>query len=280
MEADDANSAMDIGAASHALFLENDISRFVMVEADDWRTKAAKEQRDAAHAEGKIPLLEHQGAKVRAIAHASHKAVSSCDELTEIFDGAMIEQVCLWQEGDDWCRARPDLVSADRKVVINYKTTGASAAPSSFGSTIVKSGYHVQAYHHARGIMAETGVMPTYLWLAQETDPPYAASILGASPALMELAAMQWRYAIELWRNCLASNEWPAYPSRVCWVEPKSWDVENFMARPDVQVVQSDLVTCQCMTESGVCGSREGVTDSNGVWVCTKHVKTLEEIFG
>ena len=37
---------------------------------------------------------------------------------------------------------------------------------------------------------------------------------------------------------------------------------------------------CQCMTTEGKCGSREGVTDCNGVWVCTKHVKTLEEIFG
>ena len=37
---------------------------------------------------------------------------------------------------------------------------------------------------------------------------------------------------------------------------------------------------CQCMTENGVCGSRDAVTDQLGVWMCAKHVKTLEEIFG
>ena len=49
-------SKFDIGNACHALLLEGeDIAE--VVEADSWRTKAAKEKRDEIYAAGRTPLL-------------------------------------------------------------------------------------------------------------------------------------------------------------------------------------------------------------------------------
>ena len=51
------SNKMDIGTIAHGLLLEGDESRIVLIEAEDWRTKEAKEQRDQAYADGKVPLL-------------------------------------------------------------------------------------------------------------------------------------------------------------------------------------------------------------------------------
>ena len=51
------SSKMDIGTIVHGLVLEGDESRLVIVEADDWRTKVAKETRDAARLAGLVPVL-------------------------------------------------------------------------------------------------------------------------------------------------------------------------------------------------------------------------------
>ena len=228
----DRSNAMDLGCACHAMFLEHDQSRIVVVEAEDWRTKAAKEERDQAYAEGKIPLLTEQFETAKAIVEQSFLALARCEEVQELAPVKVLpitEQVCLWQEGETWCKARPDFVSGDYKVVLNYKTTKASADPASFGTgMLIRSGYHVQAYHHARGVFSDTGVNPACVWLVQETDPPYAASILGMSPALQALAESQWKYALGVWRNCIQSGHWPGYPDRVCWVEPKPWDLDRW----------------------------------------------------
>ncbi len=45
--------------AAHSLML-GDPQDFVIVEADDWRTKEAKQPRDEAYAAKKIPLLVNQ----------------------------------------------------------------------------------------------------------------------------------------------------------------------------------------------------------------------------
>lgn len=231
----DRSNAMDMGCACHALFLEQDESRFVVIEADDWRTKAAKEARDQAYADGMIPLLAKQHEEACKIVEQSLLAIKRCTELADlapIQEHPLAEQVCLWQEQGTWCKARPDLVSADRKVVLNYKTTKANADPESFGTgMLIRSGYHVQAYHHARGVQAEAGESIDCVWLIQEVEPPYAASILGMSPALHQLAESQWLHALGLWRECLRTNQWPAYPSRVCWIEPPPWMLDRWGGR-------------------------------------------------
>lgn len=37
---------------------------------------------------------------------------------------------------------------------------------------------------------------------------------------------------------------------------------------------------CQCMTENGVCGSREGVADVDGIWLCERCAAAMAQVFG
>jgi len=136
---DDGSSAADMGSAAHAMLLGGE-ERIVFVEAKDWRTKAAQETRDAARAAGQIPILEWHRKDLAAAVHAALDALS---DASIDFDPAQAEQTAIWQEGDLWCRARPDLIAPTARMVIDYKTT-ANAAPAAWiRSTLVGAGYHI-----------------------------------------------------------------------------------------------------------------------------------------
>src|ERR1019366_772229 len=69
---DESSSAMKLGSLIHALVLGNGPD-FAVIDADDYRTKAARELRDTALEDGFIPILakEHaQGEKVSAAVKA------------------------------------------------------------------------------------------------------------------------------------------------------------------------------------------------------------------
>jgi hypothetical protein len=60
------SATFDVGTAAHAMLLEGtDVC--IAVDAPDWRTKAAKEQRDAIRQIGRIPLLIEQWDRVNEL---------------------------------------------------------------------------------------------------------------------------------------------------------------------------------------------------------------------
>lgn len=229
-------TAMDIGTAAHSLFLQDDASKLVVIEAEDYKTKDARVERDLAYLAGKVPLLRKQYLQVWRICEASWGAWSA-SELVNVKGTA--EQTVLWTEGETsklWCRSRPDFIANDYAIIINYKTTATNAEPDAFGSGyLIRGGYHVQAYHHIRGIEVLTGIQPKYIWMVQEVDPPYACSFIGMSPSLQALAEAQWSHAMTIWRECLLSDKWPGYPSQVCWIEAPVWAAKRWCERPDVE---------------------------------------------
>lgn len=245
----EANTAMDIGTAAHALFLESDDRRIVVVAAGDYRTKAAQAAREEARKAGLIPLLGKHYDVARAVADASCDAWNACSELDGLFKKRLAERTLLWKEdeaGKLWCRARPDLLSDDHTLEVQYKTTGMSAEPDSFGSGyLIRGGYHLQAYHHCRGVEEikryETKRQTRCIWMVQEINPPYGCSFIGMSPSLRALAESQWEHAFGVWRTCLESGDWPAYPDRICWVDAPNWQLKRWTERPDVSNVDGVL---------------------------------------
>lgn len=235
---EDASKAMDLGAAVHAMLLDHDESRIRLINAENYRTKAAREERDEAHEADLIPLLTRQMDKAMRVRDASREAIAACEELGWIVTepkSVDVEQTLLWRDGDIWCRARPDVIAKDRSVIVNYKTTATNAEPGAFGNGyLIRGGYHIQAYHHLRGVEVLTGQKAKYVWIVQEVEPPYATSFIGMGPSLEALGEQQWSHALILWRECLQSGEWPGYPNQVCWIDAPVWYTQKWCERPDV----------------------------------------------
>ncbi|HEY4658430.1 MAG TPA: hypothetical protein VIH11_02865, partial [Gemmatimonadaceae bacterium] len=82
----------------------------------------------------------------------------------------------------------------------------------------------------------------SFVFMVQETDPPYAVSFVGLSPEWEAFADQKLRHALALWRHCVETDRWPSYPSRVCWAEPPAWAVTQFVARVPVLGSTADTV--------------------------------------
>lgn len=224
---------LDIGTAAHALLLE-DRNVIAVVDAPDWKTKRAQEERDQARAAGMVPLLVHQAAEVTAMVAAARDQLAAHRADPPLFADGRAEQTLVWQEGDITCRARLDWLRDDRAAIDDYKTTGRSANPAAYsGRTLYELGRDVQAAFYLRGVRALTGAEAAFRWAIQETTPPYALSVVAPGPAVLALAGKKVEYAIHRWRQCLDSGQWPGFPDEVCYADLPPWEEAAWLEKEE-----------------------------------------------
>lgn len=225
------SEAFDLGTAVHAYLLEG-ADNFAIIDAPDWRTKAAKEARDAAREEGKVPLLAHRWADVRGMAAAARESFKSCERPTPLTAGAP-ERTLIWREGPVWCRARLDWLHDDHRTIDDLKSTSVTANPEVWTRTLFNTGYDLQAAWYLRGLKAVTGQDARFRFVVIETTPPYACSLIGLSPEALMLAEKKCLMALELWAACLETNVWPGYPTRVCYAELPGYEEARWLAKEE-----------------------------------------------
>jgi len=207
----------DIGTAAHAILLEGEAAVEVVV-ASDWRTRDAREQRDAARAAERIPLLASVFDEVQAMVAAVREQLAEHHAEPPLFTDGQAEQTLVWEEpGGVMCRARLDWLRHDRTAVDDLKTTSRSANPEAYSRALFSVGGDVQAAFYVRAVQELTGETPEFRWVVVETQPPFALSVVAPGPDVLSIGASKVRYAIETWRRCLASDSWPGYPSEICW---------------------------------------------------------------
>ena len=195
-----------------------------VIEADDWRTKAAKEERDEARAASLIPILAKDMETVRKMVEiATTKIFTS--EFCEAWMEATPEQTLLWEENGIWFRSRPDKLTPDGRVYFDYKTVAGTAHPAKFAKgPVISHGYDLQAALGKRGVKSLLQQERcTVIFIVQEINEPYAVSFVSLSPQFISIAAERLELAIYQWTKCRTSNHWPSYPERVAYVDPPSY---------------------------------------------------------
>ncbi len=222
--------AFDIGTAAHAYLLEGDEDAVVVIDAEDYRTKAAKEARDAARAAGKVPILAARWADVKQMTMAVMTQLAEHPRPVPLTAGSA-EQTLVWQEGETWCKARLDWLHDDLSAIDDLKT-GENANPDAWTrGPLFSLGYDVQAAWYLRGLKAVTGKDSTFRFVVTETRPPYAVSVIGLGPDVLQLAEKKIRRALVLWRACLETGRWPGYPSQTCYASLPPWVEAAYLER-------------------------------------------------
>jgi hypothetical protein len=224
------SSRFDLGSAAHMMLLERRSDQIVIVNADDWRKKEAKEARDSARANGQTPVLARHYDLMNEMVAAAYAFIATT-ELNGIFELGHAEQTVIWQEGETWCRARPDLLSADRRIIVDYKTTE-NAEPEAFIRQIGRMSYDLQAEWYVRGVKSVTGQEPVFVFLVQEISPPYACSLVSLSNAYRAIGQSKVSRALTTWMACIASKQWPAYSTRIAYAEPSPWQIPEVDDNP------------------------------------------------
>lgn len=221
------NRQFDLGHAAHRLVLGVG-QDLVPIPADNYQTKAARESRDAAYADGKTPLLPAEHQLVTAIA----EAVLSHPVAGVLFQPGtgQPEQSMFWVDDElgVWRRARLDWLryrGAGRLIVPDLKTT-MSAEPGHLSRAMHQFGYYQQAAWYLDGVRAlglDGGEPPAFVFVFVEKTPPYLVTVCEPDPEALHWGGVLNRRAVDLYRRCRATDTWPGYADRVIPVGLPRW---------------------------------------------------------
>lgn len=251
---DDSNES-DIGTIAHSIFLEQSEAKVAVINPEDhpaekggaipsgWTNKSIRRARDAARASGLIPVLAPQMAQIRAMARAATEYVTTLAStepaLYSAFceaGGSEAEATFTWTEDGTLCKMRPDLISTDRRLIVNYKTTATSVNPDRWGrSQMIGAGHYIGAAWYRRGMRALQEIEPDYVYLVQSTAPPFPCSLVGVSPAAFELGGQKAAEGLKRWQRCVAENRWPGYVPRVVYPDIPAWEFEQWEVEMQMQ---------------------------------------------
>jgi hypothetical protein len=219
----------DRGSACHELLLEQSEARICVCDYDDWRTKAAREEKAFARANGQYPLLKHQLDGARAMAKRAREFVAT-SELAGIFDKGKPEQAVIWKEDGIWCRSKTDWLSTTlfpgRTITLDYKTTGLSRKAWMKG--IGYENRDIQACLYPRGLSILGYPKPEFIWLVQQVAAPYSCWLVGMSEPRKEIGNWKVERAVALWGKCSKANEWPDYDPRIAYSMPEISESKEF----------------------------------------------------
>lgn len=222
----------DFGHAVHALILGKG-QEVVIIDADSWRTKEAREQRDAAHAAGKTPLLAKTYLEAKAVADAvlTDPHVGPWFTQGEGFN----ELSAFATDPDTGCpiRARADRLTETPDGVariLDIKTTGKDVHAWDLGGyygTVASLGYHQAADMYER-VFALNGINATYTLVFVTVDKPYRIKVA-------VLDAETKREGARL--NALAMREFVTRTESGDWTCPEPHQITvSIFHRPDQEI--------------------------------------------
>lgn len=207
----------NFGKAAHKIALGTG-PELVLIDADNYRTKAAQEAKREALAEGNIPLLpdEYDDAQAMVAALVEHPLAG---ELFRPGRGKP-EQALFRQDPQTgvWLRSLLDWLpdpTGSRMVLPDYKTA-ASADDESLEREIYRWGYYLQGAFYSDMVLglglAEEVV---FVLVVQEKTPPYLVRVVQLDATNIRLGRQQYRRAIDTYAECSANDHWPGYPAEV-----------------------------------------------------------------
>lgn len=206
--------AFDMGHAAHKLVLGAGPD-IVSVDADSWRTNAAKAQAEEVRAAGGVPLLAADFTTVTAMADAlrEHPIASALFE-----PGSGHPEVSMFWTDEQTgvnLRARPDWLPdprGDGRVIIPDYKSAVSAEPDKFAKTAADFGYHQQAAWYCDGVTAlDLGDDPLFVFVVQEKTPPYLITVIQLDAEALRIGRALNRQAIDLYAECDRTGVWPGY---------------------------------------------------------------------
>ena len=229
------DKAKAIGNAAHKLMLGRG-KDLAIICSNDFRNKAAKEERDAAYSAGLEPVLEKHLETATEMTAAALSQISQIPGCVHAFDKAAgdSEVVAVACEEGLWLRTMIDWITPDLREVWDFKTSGMSASPYATGRLMASAGWHVQAAMHERildAIDPDSAGRRRFFYVCQENETPYALTVNEIGESALTIGRKQIQYAVDAWRRCLQCNSWPAYPQRIIIPELPAWSESGWMDR-------------------------------------------------
>ena len=191
-----------------------------VIQADSYRTNAAKEARDAAFATGATPILADNFAELRICADAVLAQLRDDPDAASFFAPGKSEAIAICRIGPVWCRAMVDrLPDAEGAPLWDLKSTGQSARPEDWERALAKRYASQAAFYRLVTGQALKRPVGEMRFAVFETAPPYALSIVACGDSMIEAAEGEIMRGIKQWATCIVTDEWPGYGRGVHRIE-------------------------------------------------------------
>jgi hypothetical protein len=222
---------MDTGSLVHAILLGTVADSLGLIDAENFRSKTAQEQRDAVRSQGKTPVLYSQYDEANAVATQLRIKLH---EFGIDFSKGRSEFAIAWREetvsGPIWCRSRLDNL---QPTLIRDLKTIRSAHPRICTKHLIEYGYDIQFAAYTRAaerLTPDAAGRIGFEFVFVETEPPFAVTPVRLDGQFRELGRLKWERACALWARCLKANTWPAYASdQPLTVSPPDWALQQEM---------------------------------------------------
>lgn len=202
----------DDGHAAHRLVLGVG-PELVRIDAEEWRSKAVKEEVAAVREAGGVPLRPSQWDTAHAMA-AALRAHPIASALLDPTRGGKPEQSLFWRGTDVWLRARldwmPDPAAPGRPTIADYKTCD-KASPVAIRRAVADYGYHLQDAWYRAAVDNVLGIDAAFCFIFQEKHPPHLVTVAQLEDDAIAAGHRAMRCAIETYRECTESGTWPGY---------------------------------------------------------------------
>lgn len=220
-----ASARFDLGSAAHELILDSGPG-LVIIDALDYRSKAAQAKRDGARAVGLTPVLRSEYAQVQAMLEAvhNHPDASQLLEIGSPNPAGRAEVSSLWEDPETGAslRGRFDYLHPG-PLIVDVKTCR-SADPDRFARHAVEYGYDTQAAHYLNGLAATRGDTDAlFFHVLVEIEPPYLVSVVELDADFLRIGRESVRVAIDLYNQCTTQGQWPGIPQGIHRVAPPPW---------------------------------------------------------
>lgn len=231
------------GSLAHCAVLEPDAFsvRYATVPPDaprrpsatQWTAKNSNEDSIAAKAwwlefngrnEGKtiVTAAQYETAMRQA------QSMRRLPEIAEALDRGKPEVTAMWidPETGEPCRCRPDWVAdcGGRRVILLDVKTYSDASADEFRRQVARKRYHVQDAFYSDGYAAATGVdVMGFVFVAVETEWPYAANALMLEERSREQGRADYRRNLNTYSECHHRGHWPGYGDQIQLIDLPGW---------------------------------------------------------
>lgn len=217
----------DLGHAAHKLVLGVG-APLVVIDAANYKTKAAQEQQKAAHLAGHVPLLTHEHDQVQAMAAAIREHPIAGPLFNP--EHGTPEVSLFWHDSPtrimrrarlDWL---PHQYDGRRLIIPDYKTAH-TADLDGLTKAVNQHGYHQQASWYLDGCRALglAGDDAAFVFVCQEKTAPYLITIVELDSEALRIAAIKNRRALQLYAHCTETGHWPAYHDGIALLSLPPW---------------------------------------------------------
>ncbi|MYR30703.1 hypothetical protein GTW20_00470 [Nocardiopsis alba] len=221
------NPTFDFGSAAHKMIL-GEGPELVVIDADSYRTKDARDARDAAYGRDAIPLLPAEYRQIEQMA----AVLSEHPVAAKVFstERGLAERSLFWVDDGTgvWCRARVDHLpeaemGAPYFIASDFKTTK-SADPKEIGKAVYDYGYHIQAAWYLEGIRAlRLHHDLRMVFVFQEKSAPFLVTVIELDGVALRIGHNQAKQALATYKKCSESGVWPGYSDRVETIALPAW---------------------------------------------------------